>query len=165
MREGPYGPEKHPTAEFMAYREIEVIPPPVAAAIVERESEAHFAQDLAEVQDGSVLWVATVNGAVAGVRHSRRGKQFRHWFVPIRENDMVIFRGRTYPEFRGQGISPSMHRHIMHSELAPEDRVYADCALYNKPSRRSLQKAGYHPIATMKPITREWALYDQTGPI
>jgi hypothetical protein len=161
VREGPFPPELYPGVRFECYRSPEDIPAWVAEAIKGEQGEETLKMDLVEIRDGSVMWAALVDDRLAGLMHSRRGRMFRRWFVHLRDDDIVIFRARTFPDFRGRGISPAMHRHIMNVELTDSDRAYADSALYNTPSRRCLEKVGYRVIAVMTPITREWALHQR----
>jgi len=102
--------------------------------------------------------LALLDGRLAGASVSRRGDHFKRWFVPLRPHDVVIFRNRTLPDFRGRGLCPALMRHVMAHELAGDGRAYIDCRVYNKPSICSIEKAGFRRIATMKPLRRKDAL-------
>lgn len=60
--------------------------------------------------------------------------------------------------FRGRGLFPSLMRHVMHEALAAGGHAYIDCRVYNTPALRSVAKAGFVGIATMRPISRGDAL-------
>ncbi|NHA15368.1 GNAT family N-acetyltransferase [Thioalkalivibrio sp. XN279] len=162
VRNGPYPVETRPEIKFFRFAHFADVPAFVREAIVENQGHGALETDARELKDHSLMWVAMFDDTVAGVLHSRRGKHFLNWFVPLRDEDIVFFRVRTYPQFRGRGICPSMYRYIMHQELPDDARAFADCAIYNKSSRRSLEKAGFQTIAIAKPITREWALKGKT---
>lgn len=104
---------------------------------------------------GAVLWVAIKDNKVLGCRLSRRGKNINNWFIELNDNDIIIYRGNTVPEFRGHGLSPAMMQYIIKNELNEGDNAYVDCKIYNYPSIRSITKAGFVKIAKMRPIKEE----------
>ena len=160
---GPYEAVADGAVRFVRYAEHRAVPAEVLAVIKRHGGERALGKDRAEMQCGAALWVAFIGDEVAGTSMSRRGRDFRSWFVPLADEDIVIFRNRTYPEHRGKGVCPRMMRHIMHTELAEGGMAYVDCRVYNKPSIRSIEKAGFELMATMKPITREAALGQRAG--
>lgn len=164
VRRPPFPPETRSDVRFLRFEQFADVPELVRQAIVANQGEHALDKDEREIRDHSLMWVAIVDDKVCGIRHSRRGRYFSNWFVPLDDDDIVLFRGRTYPEFRGRGISPAMHRHIMHTELNASGRAFADCTVYNKSSRRSLEKSGFQLVTIAKPITREWALHGRNPP-
>lgn len=140
------------------YDRLNEVPEEVRAALVGEYGAASLGVDEWEMDRAGVLWVALVEGQFAGASMSRRGRHFRKWFVPIQDDDIVIFRNRTSPRFRGRGICPALMRHIIAYELIGGGQAYVDCRVYNKPSIRSIEKAGFRRIATLKPITAREAL-------
>lgn len=72
----------------------------------------------------------------------------------MEDEDIVIFRVRTYPRFRGRGIAPSLMCHAMSELLAEGGSAWIDCRIYNKPSIRSIEKAGFDRVGTMRPMSR-----------
>jgi len=156
--EGPFPPERHPQAEFSVCDSADLLSPSLMAQLKATGTERMLETDLVELRSGSRLWYGLVDGRLAVVLFTRRGHQFRNWFTPLQPSDMVIFRVRTYPEFRGRGLAPSLMRYAMHESLQNGDCSFIDCGTDNQPSIRSIEKAGFRKIATMKPITREFAL-------
>jgi RimJ/RimL family protein N-acetyltransferase len=140
------------------YERVEDVPPEVLSALSGYASGKEFEWDAREIRDHAVYWVGYLDGQVVGTRMSRRGQYFRSWFVPLEKNDIVIFRGRTLPPFRGRGISAVMLRYIISREVAAGGRAFTDCDVYNKPSIRAIGKAGFRRIATKKSISRREAL-------
>ncbi len=114
--------------------------------------------DHSELEQNGIMWAAFLDKQLTGVLFTRRGIHFNRWFVKLQHDDIVIFRVRTYPEFRGQGIAPALMNYAINNSLASGDNAYIDCRVYNKPSIRSIEKAGFSLIATMKPISRAQAL-------
>ena len=105
-----------------------------------------------EMERKAVLWVATVNDRLAGVSMSRLGRYYARWFVPLRARDVVIYRNSTLPAFRGQGVCPAIMHEIVSRQVVADSRAYVDCKIYNKSSIRSIEKAGFQRVATLKPL-------------
>lgn len=112
------------------------------------------AMDAWEMEHGAALWVARVDGRIAGLSMSRRGDRFRKWFVPLTCDDVVIFRNMTLPGFRGRGVCPSLMRHILKEERRPRGRAFIDCRVYNLASIRSIEKAGFRRIGKSRPLSQ-----------
>jgi GNAT superfamily N-acetyltransferase len=87
-----------------------------------------------------------------------RGEQFRRWLMPLEPKDRVLFRLRTLPPFRGRGIGAYLLRSIALKETARGGRVYVDCRVFNTPSIRTIERAGFSRVATVKSLTREEAM-------
>ncbi|MCC5887223.1 MAG: GNAT family N-acetyltransferase [Gammaproteobacteria bacterium] len=162
--DGPFSTP--PTFEFRfdRYERFEDIPGLVRQSIVTAEGEESLQKLHLEMTAGAVLWTAHHDDLLVGRRMSRQGRFFRAWFVTLADEDVVIFRGKTLPEHRGRGISPAMMKHIMASELKDGGVAYSDCRVYNYPSIRSLEKAGFRRFAKMRPISREQALGPRASP-
>lgn len=134
------------------------MPADVRNAIVAYRNETVLETDAQEMKDRAIMWVASCDGVPATVVFTRRGRHFRRWFLPLQDDDVVVFRLRTYPPFRGRGLAPSLMRHALHECMKNGAAAYIDCRVYNQPSIRSIIKTGFTRIATMKPITRDQAI-------
>jgi RimJ/RimL family protein N-acetyltransferase len=131
------------------------VPGPVREAVVRWGGEKAWTWDALEMNDGAALWIGRLDGAVASAWMSRPGSLFRAWFVPLRADDLVLFRGTTAPELRGRGISPAMMAAIVARALASGAAAYVDVAVHNAPSIRAIEKAGFRRIATRRPVSRK----------
>ncbi|MBN1491124.1 MAG: GNAT family N-acetyltransferase [Phycisphaerae bacterium] len=140
---------------FARYATPESIPPEQLYALKEAQGDVHVQEHLRWMRQGAVLWVAVLDGKIAGSQLCCLGRHLRRWFVPLQDHDLIIFRVNTVSEFRGRGISPLMMRHIITHEAKGGARTYADCKVYNRPSIRSIEKAGFRRIATARPLSRE----------
>ncbi len=158
VHKGPFEPLRSIACEFVRYAHFEELPDHVRAAIAHYGGRKILKMDQQEMEQSADIWIAIIDQQLAGVLFTRKGKKFRRWFVEIKDDDMVIFRMRTYPAFRGRGVAPSLMRYAMHHSLQGGHKAYIDCRVYNKPSIRAIQKAGFKQFATMKPIKREEAL-------
>lgn len=130
------------------------LPLDVRAQLVARRDRRSLEVDAWELRHGAVQWLALIDGRLAGTSMSRRGRHFAKWFVPLHDDDIVIFRNGTMPEFRGRGVCPGIMRHVIGTELSEGGRAYVDCRVFNKSSIRSIEKAGFRRIATMRPLRR-----------
>lgn len=118
----------------------------------------HLAVNNLELAEGAALWIGRLGGRIAGMSMSRPAGRYRRWFVPLGPADVVVFRNVTLPDFRGRGVCPDLMRHIVRAAVAPGGRALVDCRVYNHASIRSIEKAGFHRIATCAPLTRAEAL-------
>lgn len=159
VHQGPFRPVRSSFCEFVRYIHFDQIPKSICEAIVRLEGMETLDMDRQELDQEATMWVALVDQNLASVLFTRRGCHFKHWFVELLNDDIVLFRVRTYPEHRGRGIASSLMRFAMHNSLKQGDRAFIDCRVHNKPSIRCIQKAAFNRIATMKPISREKALF------
>jgi len=158
--ESPFPPEKRSDCIFKCYNSIMDLPESIQADISSEGAPHRLERDIRELRENALLWVALVKGRVAATVFTRRGKFFRNWFLPLQPDDVVVFRLRTHPDYRGRGLAPSLIRHAMHETVQSESaHAYIDCRTYNKASAACIRKAGFHCIAKMKTISRDWALY------
>jgi GNAT superfamily N-acetyltransferase len=142
----------------LRFDQFDDIPENIRAVIEQTNGPQTLEEDRREMDQAAVMWVAIYNQEPAGVLFSRKGRDFRQWFVELKDNDMVLFRMRTHPEFRGRGIAPFLMSYAMHNSLTLGCRAFIDCRVYNTPSIRAIEKAGFDLLSTMKPISREFAL-------
>jgi RimJ/RimL family protein N-acetyltransferase len=133
----------------------EDVPDDIREAVVRWGGEKAWIWDALEMNDGAAFWIGRLRGAVASAWMSRPGSLFRAWFVPLRAEDVVLFRGRTAPELRGRGVGPAMMGEIVARALPSGGRAYVDVAVHNAPSIRAIEKAGFRRIATLRPVTRK----------
>ena len=112
-----------------------------------------------EFRRNSVFWVASLNGLVVASQFSRSGKCFRRWFLPLHDDDVVVFGGATTPIARRKGIMAFMISHHVRQERKPNAGAYADCAIWNEASMRCIEKAGFRRIARFRPLTCPQFMY------
>jgi hypothetical protein len=156
--EGPFEPVINSPCEFECYRRFEDITDQVREKIIECEGINSLKAIKFEMHHGALMWCGFVDGQLANYRFSRFGKYFKMWFVDLNDKDIVLFRGKTYPEFRGRGVHGAVGCYIMHVLLKNGGRAFVDCDANNISSIRANAKAGFKKIAEMRPITIEDAL-------
>ena len=157
---GPFHVEERSDCTFQTFNSFKEIPDQVKLGMCVDSDTSRFKSDELELRENACLWLALVNGQVASIVFTRKGKYFRRWFVDLQPEDTVVFRLLTRPEYRGRGIATSLIRHAMHETTSNSGNAFIDCRTYNKPSKRCIEKAGFQCIGIMKTIKREWALYD-----
>jgi GNAT superfamily N-acetyltransferase len=130
------------------------IPPQWLSFIRARKGESYLQVMRREFAEHGVLWLAIMDNELAAYQWSRLGKYTPRWFVPVGENDVLIFATVTMERFRGRGIGPAMMCHIIATETPICGEAYVDCAVWNHPAVRFIEKAGFQRIATLKPLLR-----------
>jgi ribosomal protein S18 acetylase RimI-like enzyme len=128
------------------------IPPRWLEFIRARKGEGYLQIMRQEFAEHGVLWLAIMDEQVAAYQWSRLGRYTPRWFVAVADNDVLIFATVTMEGFRGRGIGPAMMCHIINSETALCGEAYVDCAVWNRPAIRFIEKAGFHRIATLTPL-------------
>lgn len=160
MRQKPFKPVIDPPADLMHYDRIEDVPDIVWEATLQSRGKGSSAveNDRIELQQNAVMWVAFVEGETAGIIFTRQGRYFKRWFVELEDDDIVVFRGWTWPKFRRRGIATALAHHAVNCQYRDGCKIYADCQVFNLASKFGLQKEGFKLIATTKPLSRQEAL-------
>ncbi|HEV8607744.1 MAG TPA: GNAT family N-acetyltransferase [Tepidisphaeraceae bacterium] len=123
---------------------------PWISEIRARRTEKHLELMRRELAAHGVMWMALMDGKLAGFLWSRKGRHVPKWFVPLGDDDLQFFAAVTFDEFRGRGIAPAMMRYIMQQEMNGRGAAYVDCAQWNAPAARFFEKAGFSRMGTMK---------------
>mgnify|MGYP000365612650 CR=1 FL=1 len=158
MHSGPFVPPTKTNIKFDRYDYFDDIPNAVKQTIITNEGMESLENERLEMMHGATMWAGLVDGQVAHIKLIRYGKDFKRWFIDLDDNDIVLFRERTYPKYRGRSIQAAVTRHILYNLLQNGGRAYIDCNIHNISSIRGIFKSGFEKIATVKPITRKQAL-------
>ena len=96
---------------------------------------------------GGVLWAAKYKKRLASYVWTVRGSYPTGFMFPIGSRDADLASGYTFPEYRGLGILPELYRYIFW-QLGNEgvQRLFALVYVWNKPSIRALDKAGFEKV-------------------
>ena len=153
VHEGPVGcVELPPGLSVARFASWEDITREVQAGLLEYGGARHVANIRREMVDRAVLWIGLIAGQIVCVQMTRAGRDIAKWFVPLRDDDIIVFAVGTRMEYRGSGIAPAIIRHAMHRELGDNGKAHIDCKVWNKPAIRGFEKAGFRWIATMRPL-------------
>lgn len=158
IHEGPFGPVIDPPCEIARYKNFEDIPSTVKEQILDSEGKRSLDIAQFEMNHAASMWCGYVDGQLSNYMFSRFGKDFKRWFINLEDNDIVFFRVKTFPEYRGYGLYGIVARYIMHALLHNGGMAFVDCDIHNKSSIRAHSKAGFRILYKMKPITIEQAL-------
>ncbi len=94
---------------------------------------------------GSELWLAKVNGRVAGFGWTLVGKTVSPHYFTLRANEVHFFDFYVFPEYRGRGINIALIEKILTTlSTQPISRAHIDCAAWNHAQIRSLSKTPFH---------------------
>ncbi len=155
---GPIGPVMNTPCEVVKYERFDDVHKIVKEAIQFYGEERTLERDRLQMDQDADMWVMFIDGRPVTMKFTRRGRYFKRWFVPLQDDDIVVFRGRTFPEYRGRGLHPALTRFMFKRILHEGQRAFTDCKIHNKSSIRAIQKNNWARVATMKPISREQAL-------
>jgi len=108
-----------------------------------------------EFRNRGLLWLGVINDEPVGYLWTRRGSDFARWYVPLNDDDQVIFAMVTMPEWRGHGIAPTLMRHVVSNRPSEGSKVYGDIVVWNGASLHAAEKVGFRRFATMKPIRED----------
>jgi len=158
--EGPFNSDDRTDCTFKRFDSYDNLPEEVRAEIRADGITDRLEYDRRELEENSTLWIAFCENHVTATVFTRKGKYFRRWFLDLNDDDVVVFRLRTHPDYRGRGLAPSLIRNAIHEVVENNGSAFIDCRTYNKPSIRCIEKAGFKCVAKKKTISREWALYE-----
>jgi GNAT superfamily N-acetyltransferase len=98
---------------------------------------------------GCELWLAKVDGRLAGFGWSLQGRTMEPYFFKIQPDDVHLFDFFVFPAFRGRGINVALVMDIL-SRLGREGVhcAYIECAAWNDAQRNSLSKTKFRSYAT-----------------
>ena len=100
---------------------------------------------------GSELWLAKVDGKLAGFGWTINAKTIEPYFFPLQRDDVHLFDFYVFPEFRGRGINAAIIMDILH-KLGTEKvcRAHIESAAWNNAQLCSLKKTAFcqYAVAT-----------------
>jgi len=108
------------------------------------------ARQIAERFDaGSELWLAKLDGKLAGYGWTIQGKTIEPHFFPIQHDEVHVFDFFMFPKFRGRGLNGAFVMDIL-MRLSGEGirRAHLETAAWNKSAIRHLRKTSFTPFAT-----------------
>jgi RimJ/RimL family protein N-acetyltransferase len=99
------------------------------------------------MNQGGNLWIGRLKGQVANLGGTRTGDRMNAYFFPLISNSVVFSHFVTFPAFRGQNLYSAMMVRILRT-LAEQgvEQYFVDCADWNLPSIRGIERAGFQRI-------------------
>jgi GNAT superfamily N-acetyltransferase len=116
------------------------------------------------LRNGALFWIIRLDNRPVGYRFSAcQGPAIRREFpfLPVQEDEAIVFGGETLPAYRGQGIAPAAIESML-DRLAQNGikQAYVCCEKSNAASVRSLEKTRFQLLGKARMIRlfgRSWA--------
>jgi GNAT superfamily N-acetyltransferase len=98
-------------------------------------------------EQGASLWLFKLDDKLAAYGWTIIGRTIEPHFIPLGANDAHLFDFFVFPEYRGQGINPSLVNYIL-TKLAMEmrNRAFIEAAEWNSAQLCSLSKTPFRPF-------------------
>jgi GNAT superfamily N-acetyltransferase len=105
-------------------------------------------------QAGSELWLAKVDGKLAGSGWTIQGRTIAPYFFRLQPGDVHLYDFLVLPQFRGRGVNVLLVMDIL-ARLGAEQvhRAYIECALWNHAQLRSMAKTAFRRYAEATKMT------------
>lgn len=98
---------------------------------------------------GSELWLARLDGKLAGFGWTIQGRTIEPHFFPLQPDEVHFFDFFVSPEFRGRRINVALMAEVLAQlEGARIRLVHLECAAWNTTQLRSLDKSLFRRYAT-----------------
>lgn len=102
---------------------------------------------------GTILWFYIINKELVGFVWTIQGNYVAPYYIPILENDVVLFDVDVFPEYRGKGINPIFTNYILKKLKEIEIvRAFVTVAIWNKSSIRTLEKTDFKKFAVVRKL-------------
>ncbi|MCA9070579.1 MAG: GNAT family N-acetyltransferase [Planctomycetaceae bacterium] len=150
-RAGDPLPQPNPLLECLRFESAEEIPAHVLRELVQQDDESFTERMQFEFLHKGVFWVGRMGETVVGYQWHRQGDLVEDWQTKLTDLDIVIFSVVTFPAYRGRGLAKSILVQICQEVVGPGGTATANCMIWNQPSIRLFQGAGF------KKITDFWA--------
>ena len=110
-------------------------------------------------EKGASLWLIKYKGRLAGFTWSLRGRTLQPYFFPLGPHDVHMFDFQVFPQYRGEGMSPSLMTYIWRI-LAGEGavRLFGEVAEWNHAQLAFLRKTPFHRLGQ----ARKFTIFDRT---
>lgn len=117
------------------------------------------------LETGGNIWLGRYNNQLATIAVSKTGDKKTKFYFPLADDTATISHAITFPEFRGLRLFTANLTFIM-NVLAGENikYFYEDPAVWNMPSIRGLQRAGFRLIGKSIVKKNGELIYFQTSP-
>jgi hypothetical protein len=140
------------SARVERYTSIAELPRSVLADLEHELGEQLLAQLERTFRSGATLFVVLYQGRAASMLWARRGAPGKRWYLPLGNSDVVLYGWHTSHEYRGLNLIGLAMQSAIASCSATTDRYLADVKVWNKPSIRAMEKAGFRMVLKTKPL-------------
>jgi hypothetical protein len=140
------------SARVERFMSIDHIPDGVLVELTNELGDHLPAQIEATFRSGATLFLVLYQGRAASILWAKRGAAGRRWYLPLHSSDVVLYGWHTYPEYRGLNLIGLAMQSAIACFSATTDRFLADVKVWNKPSIRAMEKAGFRMVLKTKPL-------------
>ena len=102
-------------------------------------------------QNAKLYVLHTQGGQLGSFMWVKAGRDVKIWMIPLQADDRVVYAAYTPKDMRGKRLWAHLIRHAVDTDSVTGGQWYSDCHIYNKPSRRALERNGFDVIAR-KPV-------------
>lgn len=140
------------SARVYRYRSIEEIPDDLVNHLTS-EHGMHLVPELVGTfKSGATLFLVVYDNRPVSMLWAKRGTSIKRWYLPLGESDVVLYGWHTSPEYRGLNLIGLAMETAIGGFSAQTERFLADVKIWNKPSIRAMEKAGFRFVSKAKPL-------------
>lgn len=143
-----------PGLKVTRYQQVESIPHHVLQAFGDDAGQEMIDGIHDRFREGSVCYIAEIDGEPGSILWSRKGSAIDQWYVPLRDEDFVLYAMYTMPKFRGRRAIRALMAAAISTETGDGGLPYSDCRTWNRPSKRAMEAMGFKVIGLRKALPR-----------
>lgn len=141
-----------PSAQVKAYRSLEELPASVVSYLTNEHGGHVVALLESTFRGGATLFLVMYEGSPANMLWGKRGAPERRWYLPLTSTDVVLYGAHTSPQYRGLNLMGLAMEFAFALFSAQTERFLVDVKIWNKPSIRGIEKAGFRFLMKTKPL-------------
>lgn len=132
-----------PKTKTVRVRTLDELGKYMSSIAEQKEPVAFESKVRRRLDSGAELWLATVDGHVAGFEFTRLGTPPEGFYMPLSPASLFVFDAETFAAYRGCGISPALTAGITTAAYeAGISNIYMTIREWNRSSRRIVEKLG-----------------------
>lgn len=124
-------------AEVRSYKSQEAVPEVFWKRL---KKDNAISTVIEEFSRGAVLWVSFIGDKPAAYMRSIRASGLSEWYIPLAPDDVVLYGGGTFREWRGNGLHTDTMRHVIRKTAGD---IYCDAHEWNAAAQRNFEKCGF----------------------
>ncbi|MCH8822881.1 MAG: GNAT family N-acetyltransferase [Planctomycetes bacterium] len=134
------------------YCQIDEVPQHIVDSILHEEGFFYLNTIRQEFEQNGQLYVGVLHERTVALMWVRKGKYIEQWFVPLTDEDYVLYGMLTFPQYRGRGLIRALAFEAMRKYGDMGGTAHIDCRVWNRSSIRAIEKLGFEKIATARPL-------------
>ena len=103
---------------------------------------------------GATIWLIKVEDKLAGYGWTLRGRTVEPHYFRLEPDDVHLFDFHVFPQYRGQGVNPSLVSYILCCLAGEcEGRAFIEAAEWNQAQLASLRRTPFHRLGSARKLT------------